>query len=134
MNCSYACSPGLDRHSLGPGPFRARTFGQPNSHASPIQTPASALASVSSGSQPRYRLVGPKAGNDIGSGTPAEILREGELVHELVLLYFNNFGDVHFMFDKDSFLRQLAMGEASKMILYAMMALGIKQVTLPQIL
>jgi hypothetical protein len=38
------------------------------------------------------------------------------------------------MFDKDSFLRQLAMGEASKMILYAMMALGIKQVTLPQIL
>ena len=67
---------------------------------------------------------------DIGNGTPAEILREADLTRDLLLLYFSNFSDVHFMFDKSSFLRQVALGEIPKAILYAMMALGIKCVVL----
>lgn len=69
---------------------------------------------------------GNSGGFDIGEGTPAEILREGELTYELLLLYFSNFSDIHFMFDKDSFMRQVAIGEIPKVILYGMMALSVK--------
>jgi hypothetical protein len=75
-----------------------------------------------------YHQSGGQNGHDIGSGTPAEILREGELTHELLLLYFENFCDIHFMFDKDVFLRQYALGEIPKVILYSIMALSIKYV------
>lgn len=114
LRCSYTTPPGASRRS--PGPFRINTL----SGHSPSSTKNSATPGL------RYRLVEPQAGYDIGSGTPPEILRESELVQELLLLYFNNFSDIHFMFDRDSFLRQLAVGEAPKVILYSMMALGIK--------
>lgn len=65
-------------------------------------------------------------GYDIGNGTAPEILRESELTRDLLELYFENFGDIHFMFDKDLFLRQFALGEAPKILVYSMMALGIK--------
>ncbi|RDW77442.1 hypothetical protein BP6252_05495 [Coleophoma cylindrospora] len=74
---------------------------------------------------------GHSSGFDIGEGTPAEILREGELTYELLLLYFNNFSDIHFMFDRDSFMRQVAIGEVPKVILYGMMALSVKYSNLP---
>lgn len=75
-----------------------------------------------------YHQNGGQNGHDIGTGSPAEILREGELTYELLLLYFENFSDIHFMFDQDVFLRQFALGEIPKVILYSMMALGIKYV------
>jgi hypothetical protein len=65
-------------------------------------------------------------GLDIGAGTPSEILREGEFTQSLLLLYFSNFSDVHFMFDEELFLRQVVMGQVPKIILYAMMALSIR--------
>lgn len=67
---------------------------------------------------------------DIGTGTPAEILRENELVREVLVLYFNNFSDIHFMFDQDTLLTDLVQGDAPKIILLAIMALGIKSVSI----
>lgn len=62
----------------------------------------------------------------IGAGTPAEILREGELSKELLRLYFDHFCDINFLFDRDRLLREFDMGEVSQVILYSMMALGIR--------
>lgn len=66
--------------------------------------------------------------HDIGGGTPVEILRESELTQELLLLYFDNFSDIHFMFDQETFLRELALGETSKLIIYSILALSIRYV------
>jgi hypothetical protein len=46
------------------------------------------------------------------------------------MLYFANFSDIHFMFDEERFLREFDLGEIQKVVLYAMMALGIKCVVL----
>lgn len=62
----------------------------------------------------------------IGAGTASEILREGELTKDLLRLYFEHFSDVNFMFHQDSFLREFDMGEVSQVVLYPMMALGIR--------
>lgn len=69
-------------------------------------------------------------GYDIGHGTPAEILRENELSQELLVLYFDQFSDIHWMFDRETFLAEFPQGGASKMVLYAMMALAIRSVSL----
>lgn len=69
-------------------------------------------------------------GYDIGHGTPAEILRENELSQELLILYFDQFSDIHWMFDRETFLVEFPQGGASKMVLYAMMALAIRLVSL----
>ncbi|KAL2799428.1 hypothetical protein BJX66DRAFT_322276 [Aspergillus keveii] len=66
------------------------------------------------------------SGLDVGTGTASEILREGELTQTLVLLYFQNFHDIHFMFDQTIFLRRFALGDIPKVLLYAIMALGIR--------
>lgn len=71
-------------------------------------------------------MGGSRSGYDIGTGTPSEILREGELSKELLMLYFSNFSDIHFMFDEERFLREFDLGEIQQVVLYAMMALGIK--------
>lgn len=63
---------------------------------------------------------------DIGRGRPEEILREQELTQSLLILYFTNFNDVHFLFDEELFLRRYATGEVPKVILFAIMALGIR--------
>lgn len=68
-------------------------------------------------------------GYDIGHGTPAEILRENELSQELLVLYFDQFSDIHWMFDRETFLAEFPQGGASKMVLYAMMALAIRLVS-----
>lgn len=73
-----------------------------------------------------FPLSGTHSAFDVGYGSPYEILREGELLQSLILLYFNNFGDVHFMFDQSSFLRQYALGNVPKVVLFSMMALGIR--------
>jgi hypothetical protein len=75
-------------------------------------------------------MEGSRSGYDIGTGTPSEILREGELSKELLMLYFANFSDIHFMFDEERFVREFDLGEIQKVVLYAMMALGIKCVVL----
>ena len=67
-------------------------------------------------------------GHDIGAGTPREILRENEFTAELIRLYFSNFSDIHYMFDQETFLRQFVIGEAPKVLLFAMMSLGIRYV------
>lgn len=66
------------------------------------------------------------ASYDIGDGTPAEILREWELSREILKLYFENFSDVHFMFDEDTFMDDFNRGGVPKIILYALLALGIR--------
>ncbi|KAM5341876.1 hypothetical protein ACJ41O_014907 [Fusarium nematophilum] len=76
--------------------------------------------------QPFYRLTHEIPHLDIGTGHPSDILREAEFVHSLILLYFGNFSDVHFMFEEELFLRQFAVGEVPKVVLYSMMALSIR--------
>ena len=53
-------------------------------------------------------------------------LREGGLTKELLRLYFTNFSDIHFLFDEEHFLREFDLGEIRQVVLFAMMALGIK--------
>ncbi|KAJ3531799.1 hypothetical protein NM208_g8719 [Fusarium decemcellulare] len=73
-----------------------------------------------------YRLSRETLGLDFGRGRPEQILREGEFTHSLILLYFTNFSDIHFMFDEELFLRDFALGQVPKLILYSMMALSIR--------
>lgn len=65
-------------------------------------------------------------GLDIGKGRPEDLLREGEFTHSLILLYFSNFGDVHFMFDEELFLADYSTHQVPKVILYCIMALSIR--------
>ncbi|KAL3456425.1 hypothetical protein BJX64DRAFT_270732 [Aspergillus heterothallicus] len=46
------------------------------------------------GSGRLFTLASVNSGLDIGTGTPSELLREGELTQTLLLLYFQNFNDV----------------------------------------
>lgn len=73
-----------------------------------------------------FSLASPYPSLDVGYGTPSELIREGELTHSLILLYFDNFSDIHFMFDQVSLLRQYALGTIPKVILFSIMALGIR--------
>ncbi|RDW74543.1 fungal specific transcription factor domain-containing protein [Aspergillus mulundensis] len=66
------------------------------------------------------------SGLDVGTGTPAELLREAELTQTLLSLYFQNFNDIHFMFDQTIFLRRYVLGDIPKVLLFAIMALGIR--------
>lgn len=63
---------------------------------------------------------------DVGFGSPAEILREGELTQSLLLLYFRNFDDIHVMLDQTYFMRQFVLGNVPKVLLFAVMSLGIR--------
>ncbi|KAL3454355.1 hypothetical protein BJX65DRAFT_260378 [Aspergillus insuetus] len=72
------------------------------------------------------QLSSSNSGLDIGTGTASEILREGELTQTLLSLYFQNFHDIHFMFDQTIFLRRFALGDVPKVLLFAIMALGIR--------
>ncbi|KAL2814386.1 hypothetical protein BDW59DRAFT_154422 [Aspergillus cavernicola] len=72
------------------------------------------------------QLSSSNSGLDVGTGTPSELLREGELTQTLLLLYFQNFNDIHFMFDQTIFLRRFVLGDIPKVLLFAMMALGIR--------
>ncbi|KAL2854025.1 hypothetical protein BJX68DRAFT_232689 [Aspergillus pseudodeflectus] len=72
------------------------------------------------------QLSSSNSGLDIGTGTASEILREGELTQTLLLLYFQNFHDIHSMFDQTIFLRRFALGDIPKVLLFAIMALGIR--------
>ncbi|KAL3476992.1 hypothetical protein BJX99DRAFT_257894 [Aspergillus californicus] len=72
------------------------------------------------------QLSSSNSGLDVGTGTPGELLRESQLTQTLVLLYFHNFNDIHFMFDQTIFLRRFVLGDVPKMLLYAVMALGIR--------
>ena len=92
-----------------------------------IQAPLS-RAAVVGGTVP---LASYHSALDVGSGSAAELLREGELTQSLLLLYFDNFGDIHFMFDQISLLRQYALGTVPNVILLSMMALGVRSVSPP---
>jgi hypothetical protein len=106
-----------------PAPF-TRPLQPSQNHQAP---PAATKWPSSSSSQPSsYRLTHEIPGLDIGTGKPSEILREGEFTQSLLLLYFSNFSDVHFLFDEELFLRQFAVGQVPQLILYAMMALSIR--------
>ncbi|BCS30064.1 Zn(II)2Cys6 transcription factor [Aspergillus puulaauensis] len=72
------------------------------------------------------QLSSSNSGLDIGTGTPSELLREAELTRTLLLLYFQNFNDIHFMFDQTIFLRRYVLGDIPKVLLFAIMALGIR--------
>lgn len=74
------------------------------------------------------------AGHDIGNETPTEILREGELCVELLSLYFDNFSDIHFLFEREAFLRSFIVDSCHKGIIYAMLALGIRCVEMAALL
>jgi hypothetical protein len=65
---------------------------------------------------------------DIGSGSPAEVIRETDLVRELIIEYFENYSDIHFLFDQQCFLRDFDLGETPKLVLYAIMALAVRLV------
>ncbi|KAM0631228.1 hypothetical protein ACHAPW_005900 [Verticillium nonalfalfae] len=74
----------------------------------------------------QHSMLHETVGLDIGRGRPEEILREAQFAQSLLLLYFSNFGDVHFLFDEEVFLRRYALSEVSEMVLFAMMALSIR--------
>lgn len=120
LHCSYVperpAESKPEPHQTTPG------FSRP---LQPNVPPVSARDSVAS-TQPYYRLTHELPGLDIGAGRPSEILREGEFTQSLLLLYFSNFADVHFLFDEELFLRQFALGEIPKVVLYATMALSIR--------
>ncbi|KAF7557702.1 hypothetical protein G7Z17_g398 [Cylindrodendrum hubeiense] len=103
----------------------------------PFQTPspaqlsqASPNLSVGNGANTQspaaYQLNQETLGLDFGRGRPEDVLREGEFTHSLMLLYFSNFSDVHFMFDEELFLKDFAVGQVPKIILYSIMALSIR--------
>ena len=119
LRCSYVVAPGQSRTDR-------TTYESVPSTDSPATTNHSTFTRGNRSQLYGYNHRTLHGGHDIGAGTPSEILREGELTYELILLYFSNFDDIHFMFDKDIFLRQLALGEVPKVILYSMMALGIR--------
>jgi hypothetical protein len=122
LNCSYVSTPGTSHTN------RVSIIASPQNYDTPgLQD---SITYGGSGQFPAYvyHHSGGQNGHDIGSGSPAEILREGELTYELLLLYFENFSDIHFMFDKDVFLRKFVLGEIPKVILYSLMALGVKYV------
>lgn len=73
-----------------------------------------------------FPLASTHSALDVGSGSAAELLREGELTQTLIILYFDNFSDIHFMFDQISLLRQYALGTIPKVILLSIMALGVR--------
>lgn len=73
-----------------------------------------------------YRLREGYVGLDISRGRPQEILREGQLTQSILQLYFINYGDIHFMLDEETLLRQLAIGEVPKVLIYSIMALAIR--------
>jgi hypothetical protein len=97
-----------------------------NPRAFPPQSVGTTARGADVAPRSTYHLTHEISGLDIGTGQPSEILREGEFTQSLLLLYFSNFSDVHFMFDEELFLRQFAVGEVPKIILYAMMALSIR--------
>lgn len=80
------------------------------------------------------QLSSSNSGLDIGTGTPSELLREAELTRTLLLLYFQNFNDIHFMFDQTIFLRRYVLGDVPKVLLFAVMALGIRWVVIYTVL
>lgn len=120
LHCSY-----VPEKPTAPQPepkYPISSFPRPlQPHAPPVSVRESTAST-----QPSYRLTHELPGLDIGAGRPPEILREGEFTQSLLLLYFSNFSDVHFLFDEELFLRQFAVGEVPKIILYAMMALSIR--------
>lgn len=73
-----------------------------------------------------YRMERGTLGLDIGKGRPEDLLREGEFTHSLILLYFSNFSDIHFMFDEELFLADFSTSQIPKIILYSIMALSIR--------
>ncbi|KAL4885198.1 hypothetical protein BJY04DRAFT_214536 [Aspergillus karnatakaensis] len=85
-----------------------------------------ASSEIDTGFQWGHQLSSNNSGLDIGTGTPSELLREGQLTQTLLLLYFQNFNDIHFMFDQTIFLRRFVLGDVPKVLLFAMMALGIR--------
>jgi len=62
----------------------------------------------------------------IGGGTPGEILREADLTKEIIRLFFEHFSDVNFLFHQASFMRDFELGQVPQVILYPMLALGIR--------
>ncbi|KAM5357739.1 hypothetical protein ACJZ2D_015967 [Fusarium nematophilum] len=116
LQCSYVSKPQrpspLDMasksswHSSGPGSSNS---------SSPIPQ-----------SSQNYRLEHETLGLDFGRGRPEDILREGEFTHSLILLYFSNFSDIHFMFDEELFLADFATSQVPKLILYSITALSIR--------
>lgn len=105
----------------------------------PFQSPSAAQLSQGSPNAPfangaqtqsptAYQLNQETPGLDFGRGRPEDVLREGEFTHSLILLYFSNFSDIHFMFDEELFLKDFAVGQVPKLILYPIMALSIRYV------
>jgi hypothetical protein len=107
-------------------PRLERSFSRPLQPSQSRHGRASAARALEAAPQISYRLTHEIPGLDIGAGRPSEILREGEFTQSLLLLYFSNFSDVHFMFDEELFLRQTVMNQVPHLILYAMMALSIR--------
>ncbi|EEY17185.1 conserved hypothetical protein [Verticillium alfalfae VaMs.102] len=97
-----------------------------NTACSYVHAPQHYPSPSSASPQSCYALQHETVGLDIGRGRPEEILREAQFAQSLLLLYFSNFGDVHFLFDEEVFLRRYALREVSEMVLFAMMALSIR--------
>ncbi|KAG7140393.1 hypothetical protein HYQ45_002815 [Verticillium longisporum] len=97
-----------------------------NTTCSYVHVPQHYPSPSSASPQSFYALQHETVGLDIGRGRPEEILREAQFAQSLLLLYFSNFGDVHFLFDEEVFLRRYALSEVSEMVLFAMMALSIR--------
>lgn len=117
LRCSLARSVHLHRNIAASAQSHISSFSPPaaTSESGPEKIPSLVLP-----------LLGANLGLDVGTGTPGELLRETELTQALLLLYFTNFDDIHVMLDQTSFMRQYTLGNVPKMLLFAMMALGIR--------
>ncbi|KAH6975215.1 fungal-specific transcription factor domain-containing protein [Ilyonectria sp. MPI-CAGE-AT-0026] len=114
VRCSYL--PQVSRPFQSPSPAQL-SQGSPNFPAANNPQTQSPTA---------YQLNQETPGLDFGRGRPEDVLREGEFTHSLILLYFSNFSDIHFMFDEELFLKDFAVGQVPKLILYSIMALSIR--------
>lgn len=108
-------------------PFNRNIAPSAQSHVSSFSPPAG-TSEPRSAEAPTLALplLNANLGLDVGTGTPDELLRETELTQAFLLLYFTNFDDIHVMLDQTSFMRQYTLGNVPKMILFALMALGIR--------
>lgn len=123
VNASVGSSPGAH----GVGSSRARAYQEARAQR-PLQpylpSPVTASGSVYSLLDGHTDAV--QGNYVIGGGTPGEILREAELSKDIMRLFFDHFSDINFLFDQASFLRSFDLGEIPQVILYPMLALGIR--------
>ncbi|PSN66885.1 hypothetical protein BS50DRAFT_377225 [Corynespora cassiicola Philippines] len=133
-DCERCAQRGL-RCSLNTTRQESRAFSVPGggdiraAQSAHTQTPAHHFGynrDMGSSGTRTFAPLGQNSALDVGYGTSAELLREGELTQTLLVLYFDNFSDIHFLFEQTMMLRHYALGLVPRVVLLSMMALGVR--------